>query len=79
MEQTIQNLKQILAKSSSLGNAVLDFKDDVAIVEQGVDSLDMLDFYLNVEEAFGVEIPDTEVGSLKTFENVLDYVKAKSE
>ena len=77
MELSISNLKQILANSSSLGDDVLDFKDDVSITEQGVDSLDMLDYFLNLEEAYNVKIPDTDIEKVKTFQTLFQYLKEK--
>jgi acyl carrier protein len=77
MELSISNLKQILANSSSLGDDVLNFKNDLSITEQGVDSLDMLDFFLNLEEAYNVKIPDTDIEKIKTFEALYQYLKSK--
>lgn len=77
MELSISNLKQILANSSSLGDDVLDFKDDVSITEQGVDSLDMLDYFLNLEEAYNVKIPDTDIEKVKTFQALFQYLQEK--
>jgi acyl carrier protein len=77
MELSISNLKQLLANSSSLGDDVLNFKDDVSITEQGVDSLDMLDFFLNIEEEFNVKIPDTDIEKIRTFEALFQYLKEK--
>jgi len=78
MELSIANLKQLLAKSSSLGNQVLDFRDDISITEQGVDSLDMMDFFLNIEEAFNVTIPDVDIEKVKTFNALFQYLRNKS-
>jgi acyl carrier protein len=77
MELSISNLKQLLANSSSLGDQVLNFKDDVSITEQGVDSLDMLDFFLNIEETFNVKIPDTDIEKIRTFQALHQYLKSK--
>jgi len=78
MELSIANLKQLLTKSSSLGNQVLDFRNDISITEQGVDSLDMMDFFLNIEEAFNVTIPDTDIEKVKTFDALFQYLQNKS-
>ena len=78
MELSISNLKQLLSNSSSLGNQVLDFRDDISITEQGVDSLDMMDFFLNIEEAFNVTIPDADIEKVKTFNALFQYLQNKS-
>ncbi|HVX26655.1 MAG TPA: acyl carrier protein [Parafilimonas sp.] len=79
MELSISNLKKILANSSSLGDDVLNFNDDVSITEQGVDSLDMLDYFLNLEEAYNVKIPDTDIEKVKTFAALFQYLKEKMD
>jgi acyl carrier protein len=77
MELSVSNLKQLLANSSSLGNQVLDFNDNMSITEQGVDSVDMMDFYLNVEETFNVTIPDTDIEKVRTFNALFQYLQNK--
>lgn len=79
MELSIANLKQLLSKSSSLGDQVLSFKDDVSITEQGVDSLDMLDYFLNIEEAYDVKIPDTDIEKIRTFDALYKYLQSKQQ
>jgi acyl carrier protein len=74
MELSIPNLKQLLVNSSSLGKQALEFEDDVSITEQGVDSLDMLDFYLNIEETFNISIPDTDLDKVKSFNDLYKYL-----
>lgn len=79
MELSIANLKQLLAKSSSLGDRVLDFEGDKSITAQGVDSLDMMDFYLSVEETYDVTIPDTDIEKVNTLDSLYEYLQQKGE
>lgn len=41
----------------------------------GADSLDFVELTMALEEAFGVEIPDSEGEKMRTFGDVLLYVK----
>ncbi|WP_420401441.1 acyl carrier protein [Flagellimonas sp.] len=77
MELTAGNLKKVLSKSSSLGEKVEEFDNENGLTEQGVDSLDMLDFYLNIEETFGIQIPDDDIDKMKSINDILDYLKEK--
>jgi len=45
--------------------------------EQGIDSLDLSGVLFNIEEAFGVEIPDADIDDLQTINDILGYVNNK--
>ena len=45
------------------------FMDDL-----GADSLDTIELVMNIEEEFGIEIPDEEVEQMFTVKSVLNYV-----
>ena len=49
-----------------------NFKDDL-----GVDSLDLYEIVMKMEDEFDVEIPAEELEDVATFEDVLNYLKAK--
>lgn len=49
-----------------------NFKDDL-----GVDSLDLYEIVMKMEEEFDVEIPAEELDNVATFEDVLNYLKSK--
>lgn len=46
------------------------FKDDL-----DVDSLDLFELVMAIEDAFNVEIPSEEVAELNTVEDVIEYLK----
>ena len=46
-----------------------NFMDDL-----GADSLDTIELVMNIEEEFGIEIPDNEVEEMHTVKSVLNYV-----
>ncbi len=76
MEVTINDLKEILATTSYGKNAkLLDASDSLR--EEGVDSLDLLDFYLNIEEHYNIKVKDEDVAGLMTLNDYLEYVKSK--
>ena len=53
-------------------NLDTNFKDDL-----GVDSLDLYETVMKMEEEFDVEIPAEELDNVATFEDVLNYLKSK--
>ncbi len=44
----------------------------------GVDSLDLSGILLEVEEKYGVKVPDEDINRLQTIDNIVDYVNEKS-
>ena len=76
MEITIENLKAILKKSHAGGN-VDELSNDVSLTLQGVDSLDLLDFYLSLEENFDIKIPDEDIKDLKSLNDFQAYISKK--
>ncbi len=49
-----------------------NFKDDL-----GVDSLDLYEIVMKMEDEFDVEIPAEELEEVGTFEDILNYLKGK--
>ena len=44
----------------------------------GADSLDVVELVMAFEEEFGIEIPDDEVGQIKTVGDAVTYIDGKS-
>lgn len=49
------------------------FVDDL-----GADSLDLVELIMAMEENFGIEISDDELGKIRTIQDVVDYIEKKS-
>ena len=49
-----------------------NFMDDL-----GADSLDTVELVLNIEEEFGIEIPDDEVAEMPTVKSMLNYLTSQ--
>ena len=77
MEITTNKIKKILSETSSLGKEVLNFSDDLSLTKQGVDSLDSLDFFLKIEESYGISIPDSDIDKLSKVNQICKYLESK--
>ena len=53
-------------------------KEDVPLRNQGIDSLDFSNILLNVEEESNLEIPDEDIDTLETIEDIVKYVNEKA-
>lgn len=75
MEDLEQKVKQIIAEQ--LGKNEADIKNEASFIEDlGADSLTTVEMSLALEDAFGIEIPDTEQENLRTVQQAVDFVKA---
>lgn len=43
----------------------------------GADSLDVVELVMSLEDEFGIEIPDEDVGEIKTVGDAVDYITKK--
>lgn len=76
MKITNQDLIELLVNTSAGENA-RGINDHDPLRKQGIDSLDLMDFYLNIQEKYGIHIPDEDVEKLKTLTDFRVYLEAK--
>lgn len=66
-------LKQLIKMSTTTVDADA-LIDDEPLLKQGIDSLDMLDLYFNIEDKLNMSIPDDSIDELKTLEDFKLYL-----
>lgn len=76
MKATIENVKEVILEADVLGD-VNEMKSDVALSEQGIDSLDVVNVYLLLEEKFDVKIPDEDLDKVQTINTMVEYINNK--
>lgn len=76
MKATVENVKEIIVEADVLGD-VNGLKSDVALREQGIDSLDVVNVYLLLEEKFDIKIPDEDLGKVSTIDDMVKYINNK--
>jgi len=77
MKATIENIKTVIEKADVRGDVTM-MRSDVPISEQGVDSLDMANIFLLLEEEFDVKIPDEDLALVQTIDQIVEYINSKS-
>ncbi|HNW94001.1 MAG TPA: acyl carrier protein [bacterium] len=73
---TEEKVKEIVVKVLDVDPAKVTPTASFA-VDLGADSLDQADLVMELEEAFGVEIPDEDAGKIKSVQQAIDYVNSK--
>ena len=75
MEENIEARdKKVVAEQLSINEA--DIKNESAFIEDlGADSLDTVELVMALEDAFSIEIPDSEQEKLRTVQQAIDYIK----
>jgi acyl carrier protein len=54
--------------------------DDASFIEDlGADSLDTVEMIMEIEDEFGIEIPDEDAEKIQTVGQAIEYVKQKVE
>jgi len=72
-----QKLKELIAGNMDVN--VNDITRESNFVEDfGVDSLEMVELVVELEQQFGVLITNEELATVKTFGDLLDFVEKKS-
>lgn len=71
-EKLVEILKEQLNLDGKEIKPESSFKDDLEI-----DSLDLFELVMAIEDEFGVEIPSEDLEKLTTIQSVMDYLKEK--
>lgn len=73
----LEKVKAILAEQFDVEEdkitADTDLQEDL-----GVDSLDLVDLLMSIEDEFEVEVPDEEIENIKTVGSLVSYIEANS-
>ncbi|MGE3591189.1 MAG: acyl carrier protein [Arcobacter sp.] len=76
MKATIENVKEVIAEAEVLGDAS-EMKNDIPLRDQGIDSLDVVNVYLLLEEKFDIKIPDEDLSQVQTIDSIVEYINNK--
>jgi len=54
-----------------------ELNNELALTEQGIDSLDMANIYLLIEEKYAIKVPDEDVAKLSSVDAIVSYLADK--
>ncbi len=70
---TTDKVKEIFASINDQIDAS-DLDDNKKLTDQGLESLDTFDFFLQIEDDYGVKVSDDQMDKLNTIQKIVDYV-----
>jgi len=73
MKISHENIIDAIQKVAPLEDTKI-LRNDVKLVDQGLDSLDLFSVILTLQETYGINIPDEDVDGLDTIETLLAYL-----
>lgn len=62
-----------------LGKEVKDIDPSLSLLDQGLDSLDMMTILFEIEEVFEVSVPDEKVNSLRTIDSIKKFINSSKQ
>ena len=68
-----KTVSDILAKRIDVSN----LKEEDSLTDIGLDSLDLVEVMLEIEDTLGVEFDSEEIANLSTLKSVLDLINSK--
>lgn len=69
--------KEILTSVMSKRVDISTITEETHLTALGLDSLDLVEIMLEIEETAGVEFDDEKIGSVKTVKDVLEAIEEK--
>lgn len=70
-----EKVKSILSEQFDVEEDSITMETSI-INDLGADSLDVVDLLMNIDDEFGVEVPDEDVEKVKTVEDLVAYIEA---
>ena len=72
-----EKVRRLIAEK--LGIKPEEVRPEAAFLEDlGVDSLDLVELIMTMEDEFGITIPDDEVEEIRTVQGAVDYIQTRS-
>ncbi len=70
-------VREMIAKQLDLD--IKEVNPEASFLEDlGADSLDVVELIMQMEEEFGLQIPDEDAEKIKTVQDAIDYIKKKT-
>lgn len=76
MNVTVEEIKNIIEEADTMAD-MKNLQNDLPLSEQDIDSLDMANILLLLEEKFEVKIPDEDMDKVQSIDAIVSYLSGK--
>jgi len=76
-EEMMGKIKSIIYEQLGVDKENIGLSSEIA-KDLGADSLDIVELVMALEDEFDINIPDEDASEIRTVQDVIDYIKAKS-
>jgi acyl carrier protein len=76
MNVTTEEIRNIIEEAETMAE-METLVNNVPLTEQDIDSLDMANILLLIEEKYEVKIPDEDMSQIQTVDGIVTYLTAK--
>lgn len=73
MTVTAEEIRDIVEHAETMAE-METLKNDLSLTEQEVDSLDMANILLLIEEKYDIKIPDKDMNQIQSIDNIVKYL-----
>ena len=74
----LEKVKAILSEQFGVEEDTITPETSI-IDDLGADSLDVVDLLMTIDDEFGVEVPDSDVESVRTVDKLVAYIEARQQ
>lgn len=68
-----EKISKIIAENADINPEIIS--PETTINELGLDSIDLVDLVMEIEDSFGVSIPDEEFENIRTVSDITDLIE----
>jgi len=76
MNVTTEEIRNIIEKAETMADMDA-LRNDLPLTEQDIDSLDMANILLLLEENFEIKIPNEDINQLQSVDDIVSYLSKK--
>jgi len=67
---------QEMVRQYSNDDRIVITGETVLLTDLGLNSYDLVELVCEVEDKFGIEIPERAIGNIKTIQNLMDFIES---
>lgn len=76
MPTTKETIIELISKANVVADAS-SLRDNLKLIDQGIDSMDIFAIMLAVQDHYQIQIPDSDIESLQTLNDLVNYIDSK--